>query len=170
MPSYEDVPTAELLKQLETLKDTEFTSRKAILDAWMGLGSRLDELRERHVHGLLGKGTWSQWCSRHGFVKRWVDRWIEVSRAPHPATRLDEILLYDAMMTPDEKREKRGPHAIIVKRPGVIFGYVTDLDQPTRREFWALCNRMYRKEMRQVMDEVGGADYDDDEDRPPKYS
>jgi hypothetical protein len=163
MMKFDSATTGELNVRLHELKKQETVDSRAMVDCWVELGKILDEVRNRHLTGKLGKSSWATYCRKeYDLTKTLVDRYIATSRAKDPYAYLEKLLQEDSEKKSrsrgDKTREHTGP--IIIKRPGVIFGYLVDLDDAGKAEFFALCWRNYPKLMRRVGDSVGVGDVD----------
>jgi hypothetical protein len=159
------VPTPQIETEVKALRKGDMEQRLLAFDDWQKLGIRLAELRDRHFHGKLGSGTWAAYCRKLGFSRTDADFYIAAADADDPAEFLKRVF------TLQEQREARKPDSeerrrtIFIKRPGVIWGYIHDLDPPAKRELYAMIWRFDGKALRKVGDELGG-DYEDDEARP----
>jgi hypothetical protein len=160
-------PTEQLATLLSDLMKQDKTTRLANFGLWRDAGFILAELKERHLTGKLGSGSWASYCKKLRVTKADADLYIAASQADDPAAFLDRLYLLEEQR---EARRKSGKDkeekAIIVKQPGVIFGYITGLPEAGRREVFALCWRMFGRELRKVGDELGWDDDRGDVARP----
>jgi hypothetical protein len=160
-------PTPDLVAQLRELTANEAADRLIMFGRWRDAGAVLIELRERHLKGDLGTKSWAQYCHKLGVLKVDAELYIAASQADNPAEFIDEVFrIRDRRAEQDAAR--RGPRTIIIRRPGVVFGYLTELTEGARREFWALCWRNYAREMRRAGDMIGITG--DEEERRPSPS
>lgn len=142
----------ELLATLGELTKRAASATKALVDVWIDAGQILAELRERHIRGDFGKASWASYCRRIGLSRKMADIYIGAYEAPDRKAYLEQMLDPERG---ERAREPKAPITIIVKRPGVVFGYITELNEPAKLELFALLWRNYPKLLRKVGDQVG---------------
>ena len=150
----------ELVKLFTDLHQQDRQQRLAHYGVMADAGAVLSELQERHLHGKLGAGSWASYCKKLGITRVDADFLIAAFRAKDdPAAFLEDVYSLHEEQEEDRTERRRKSTTIVVKRPGAVFGYVTELDATARRELWSLCWRNYGPEIRAVGDDLG---WDDD--------
>lgn len=158
----------QLAAMFKELRAQDVQHRLAHFGVLADAGAVLSELYERHLAGALGKGSWAKYCEKLGITRADADFLIAAFHAKDDPAEFIEgtYRLYEERARDREERAAKGGKTIFIKAPGVIFGYLTALEEPARREFWSLCWRNYGPEMRKIGDELGWDDETGDIARP----
>jgi hypothetical protein len=155
----------ELLAKVREMRASETSTRAAYVAILVEQGAVFDELRSRHLSGEVGPSlSWSVYCRRKlGHTRAEVDECIALSRADDPMAFWNELRRQKRQRLDESTRGSRETRTIIVRRPGVVFGYFSELEDGGKALFLRLLWRTYPKMTRRVGDEVelGGEDEDD---------